>query len=391
MSRINCHSAFKHYDMFHSHGGDSINIGSNNTTIFNCSGHSGGFWSGVGLGLGNAFGSIFGGMFGNFGGFGGFGMGGFGMGGFGFGMGGFPMFGGLDFGNYLGYNIGGSSTRSNKSDSSDSSLPKKNVDYAKLNELFKRKNDILAKANPKLDELEKLKNDIESLKNSLDKVDDDNDRNYIKQLERGLDDAIANAKNDETVQKPAEVKPEADETTKPTEAKSATETANAPAAAQSTDDTENAPEDAQFNGKTIDEIKAMPTGELKEFLEALSPEDRAKVKAAFYLDGYKNYDGNTAVTKDNFKVVHDTGLGINADIINVVDVAADTPPKTITMKTTNKPQDVTYTYQGTKDGEYLYKSSVSEQIYVLQQHGEEFTLVQYKYHDGWNKVDVHQK
>ena len=85
MSRINCHSAFKHYEMFHSRGGDVINIGSNNTTIFNMGagfGNFGGgsFWSGLGYGLGNGLGSIFGGLFGgNMGGFGNFGFGGFGM------------------------------------------------------------------------------------------------------------------------------------------------------------------------------------------------------------------------------------------------------------------------------------------------------------------------
>ena len=82
MSRINCHSAFKHYEMFHSTGGDVINIGSNNTTIFNMgTGFGGGFWGGVGYGLGNAFGSVFSGMFGGgFGNMGGFGnFGGFGM------------------------------------------------------------------------------------------------------------------------------------------------------------------------------------------------------------------------------------------------------------------------------------------------------------------------
>ena len=85
MSRINCHSAFKHYEMFHNMGGDVINIGSNNTTIFNMGagfGNFGGgsFWSGLGYGLGNGLGSIFGGLFGgNMGGFGNFGFGGFGM------------------------------------------------------------------------------------------------------------------------------------------------------------------------------------------------------------------------------------------------------------------------------------------------------------------------
>ena len=59
-------------------GGDVINIGSNNTTIFNMGAGFGGgsFWSGLGYGLGNGLGSIFGGLFGgNMGGFGNFGFG----------------------------------------------------------------------------------------------------------------------------------------------------------------------------------------------------------------------------------------------------------------------------------------------------------------------------
>lgn len=66
MVRLNCHSAWQHYEMFHSRGGDVINIGSNNTTIFNMGGGfgSGNFWSGVGFGIGNSLGSIFGGLFG---------------------------------------------------------------------------------------------------------------------------------------------------------------------------------------------------------------------------------------------------------------------------------------------------------------------------------------
>ncbi len=94
MSRINCHSAFKHYEMFHSgHCGGGYSNTSNTIFNINCGGH-GGFWNGFGLGLGNALGGLFGG----------FGLGGFGFGGFGGGMGfGFPSFGG--FGN-LGGNWG---------------------------------------------------------------------------------------------------------------------------------------------------------------------------------------------------------------------------------------------------------------------------------------------
>ena len=187
MSRINCHSAFKHYEMFHSSGGDVINIGSNNTTIFNMgTGYSGGFWSGVGYGLGNAFGSVFSGMFGGgFGNMGGFGnFGGFGISPFG-------------FGNIFG---GASGISSGKSSGSDEGKGKvkdgvgsKNVDYAKLNKLFKRKNDLAEAKEPKLADLKQLKSDIDKLAKDLDGNDDGNDNDYIKQLRRGLDDKIKEA------------------------------------------------------------------------------------------------------------------------------------------------------------------------------------------------------
>lgn len=95
MTRINCHSAFRHYEMFHSGGCGGGNYGSifNTTYNINCGGH-GGFWSGVGYGLGNMLGGMFGGMF-NGGGM--FGMGG-NMGNM-FGGFGFPSFGG-GFGNF---------------------------------------------------------------------------------------------------------------------------------------------------------------------------------------------------------------------------------------------------------------------------------------------------
>lgn len=79
MTRINCHSAFKHYEMFHSgcHGGGNYGSIFNTTYNIDCGGH-GGFWGGFGAGLGNAFGNLFGGWFGGgmnmgFGGFGNFG------------------------------------------------------------------------------------------------------------------------------------------------------------------------------------------------------------------------------------------------------------------------------------------------------------------------------
>ncbi len=89
MTRIKCHSSFKHYEMFHSKSGGGNNYGSifNTTYNINCKGH-GGFWGGFGLGLGNAFGSLFSNWFG-----GGMSFGNFGMSGMSF-----PTFGGMNFG-----------------------------------------------------------------------------------------------------------------------------------------------------------------------------------------------------------------------------------------------------------------------------------------------------
>ena len=199
MSRINCHSAFKHYEMFHSRGGDVINIGSNNTTIFNMGAGFGGgsFWSGLGYGLGNGLGSIFGGLFGgNMGGFGNFG---FGMSPWA-GMGMFYI--SMGAGGY-----GGSNRVDSHSDGKgkvkDDSISNKNIDYAKLNKLFERKNNLLEAKEPKLTDLEKLKNDIDKLAKDLDGNDDGNDNDYIKQLKRGLDDKINELKGKEPATKPA--------------------------------------------------------------------------------------------------------------------------------------------------------------------------------------------
>ena len=93
--RLHCHSAFKHYQMYHRNCGNDYD-----NSVFNCTYNinggnicGGGFWGGILGGIGIGIGNMLGGLLG------GFGMGGFGMGGFGFGMGGFPSFfgGGMNF------------------------------------------------------------------------------------------------------------------------------------------------------------------------------------------------------------------------------------------------------------------------------------------------------
>ena len=178
MSRINCHSAFKHYEMFHSRGGDVINIGSNNTTIFNTGAGFGGgsFWSGFGYGLGNGLGSIFGGLFGgNMGGFGnfGFGMSPFGMGGFG--MSPFTNLFMTPFGGISGFNLLDRLTKSKdseegkgkvKNDNEDKHAECKDPDQKKINKFRDDVQDIQGLDNPdkakvkaKYDEIVKAKKD----------------------------------------------------------------------------------------------------------------------------------------------------------------------------------------------------------------------------------------
>ena len=173
MSRINCHSAFKHYEMFHSRGGDVINIGSNNTTIFNMGAGFGGgsFWSGLGYGLGNGLGSIFGGLFGgNMGGFGnfGFGMSPFGMGGFGFGM--------SPFG--LGNIFGGGSNRVDshsdgkgkvKDDNEDKHAECKDPDRKIINDLGSKVKDTIGNKDAKPADVKALYEKIKKAKTDSEK------------------------------------------------------------------------------------------------------------------------------------------------------------------------------------------------------------------------------
>ena len=379
MSRINCHSAFKHYEMFHSRGGDVINIGSNNTTIFNMGagfGNFGGgsFWSGLGYGIGNGLGSIFGGLFGG-------NMGGFGN--FGFGMS--PWAGMGMFYNSMGAGgYGGSNRVDSHSDGKgkvkDDSISNKNIDYAKLNKLFERKNNLLEAKEPKLTDLEKLKNDIDKLAKDLDGNDDGNDNDYIKQLKRGLDDKINELKGKESANKPETKVDGADNKGKV-----------APA-----DETGNVKDAAVGSTKFDDKLKEAGNDRNKLLAlindSSLTPEERAKAKAKYAETfGYTNYDGKDTINKDNMKLVTDTGLGSKADITTYVDVKqeAGSHPTEITMQTKNSKTKVTYKYVGVVDGEYIYESQSGKgQQYALQKNSNGYALVEYPYHKGFDVPDV---
>ena len=194
MSRINCHSAFKHYEMFHNMGGDVINIGSNNTTIFNMgTGFGGGsFWSGLGYGLGNGLGSIFGGLFGgNMGGFGnfGFGMSPFGMGGFGFGM--------SPFG--LGNIFGGGSNRVDshsdgkgkvKNDNEDKHAECKDPDRKIINDLGSKVKDTIGNKDAKPADVKAL---YEKIKKA--KTDSEKEPNHTETDKKDYENMLGTLKN----------------------------------------------------------------------------------------------------------------------------------------------------------------------------------------------------
>lgn len=380
MSRINCHSAFKHYEMFHSRGGDVINIGSNNTTIFNMGAGFGGgsFWSGLGYGLGNGLGSIFGGLFGG-------NMGGFGN--FGFGMS--PWAGMGMFYNSMGAGgYGGSNRVDSHSDGKgkvkDDSISNKNIDYAKLNKLFERKNNLLEAKNPKLTDLEKLKKDIDKLAKDLDGNDDGNDNDYIKQLKRGLDDKINELKAKEPANKTAAPETKVDD--------AGNKGKVAPA-----DETGNVKDDAAVGSTKFDDKLKEAGNDRKNLLAlindpSLTPEERAKAKAKYAETfGYTNYDGKDTINKDNMKLVTDTGLGSKADITTYVDVKQEvgSHPTEITMQTKYSKTKVTYKYVGVVDGEYIYESQSGKgQQYALQKNSNGYALVEYPYHKGFDDPDV---
>lgn len=391
MSRINCHSAFKHYEMFHSRGGDVINIGSNNTTIFNTGAGFGGgsFWSGFGYGLGNGIGSIFGGLFGgNMGGFGnfGFGMSPFGMGGFGFGMSPFGL------GNIFG---GGSNHVDSSSDgkgkvkdkNEDKHAECKDPDRKIINDLGSKVKDTIGNKDTKpadvkalYEKIKKAKTDSEKEPNhtETDKKDYENMlgtlKNYAKEKGWGDLDGDNFGIDDKKIVDNSEGK-------KPVQ--------EAPAKKDNT--IENA-----GNVKFDDKLKEAGNDRNKLLAlindSSLTPEERAKAKAKYAETfGYTNYDGKDTINKDNMKLVTDTGLGSKADITTYVDVKqeAGSHPTEITMQTKYSKTKVTYKYVGVVDGEYIYESQSGKgQQYALQKNSNGYALVQYPYHKGFDDPDV---
>lgn len=391
MSRINCHSAFKHYEMFHSRGGDVINIGSNNTTIFNMGAGFGGgsFWSGLGYGLGNGLGSIFGGLFGG-------NMGGFGN--FGFGMS--PWAGMGMFYNSMGAGGYGGSNRVDshsdgkgkvKNDNEDKHAECKDPDLKKINKFRDDVQDIQgldkpdkAKVKAKYDEIVKAKKDqddthkaentaaYDNLLEDLQKLADKNGWGKLDDKDFGIDKPVT--------------KPE----TKVDGADNKGKVAPA-------DKTGNVKDDAAVGSTKFDDKLKEAGNDRNKLLalindSSLTPEERAKAKAKYAETfGYTNYDGNDTINKDNMKLVTDTGLGSKADITTYVDVKqkVGSHPTEITMQTKYSKTKVTYKYVGVVHGEYIYESQSGKgQQYALQKNSNGYALVEYPYHKGFHDPDV---
>lgn len=171
--RIHCHSAYKHYHMFHNNSGSSYGNSVFNTT-YNFNGGTmcgGGFWGGLlggfGMGLGAGLMNLFGGLFGG------------GM--FGGGMSfGFPMFGGGLWGGYGGGSrVGDGAGGKDKSPKVKEKIVEKECkdkDGAIINKLRVELNTLKAKDNITQEEITALHAKIKKAKADSDehhKVDDD--------------------------------------------------------------------------------------------------------------------------------------------------------------------------------------------------------------------------
>ena len=426
MVRINCHSAFKHYEMFHSNNCGGSNYGSvfNTTYNINCGGHGGGFWGGFGAGLGNAFGNIFGGMFG--GGMSNFGFGNFGMGGFGMGGLTMPWFNSMGNFGWGGGNVGGANgTNSNNSSNSsngavdkDNALYntyKKQVDnaikdndattakklYDKIKKSHEKPEDPLNENMNKgayHDLMTTLEKKFPELKDGTDAAKDkkaDNDGKAVpKASTTGKQDVVAPPK----VDKDAEAKKAED--AKANEKSQNIANAGSLADLSKVDYNELTPEEKEkYIDKAIELAKsdATTSAALREALKGMPDEVRVKVKQSFYEAGYSNVK-ESEITVELLGKLQDV---IDASkIADFKNVTLGTPKKdsngkwTIPVKTYEDDNgkvhnlNVPYVQVEVVDGEVIFHGKQLTQKYVLQTDGKDLHLMQYKYHEGYGKGDV---
>ena len=422
MVRINCHSAFKHYEMFHSNNCGGSNYGSvfNTTYNINCGGHGGGFWGGFGAGLGNAFGNIFGGMFG--GGMSNFGFGNFGMGGLTMpwfnSMGNFGW-GGGNAGSVGNTNNNSGSNSSNGVNDKDNALYntyKKQVDNAikdndaksakKLYDKIKKSHE-----NPEdhvyedmnkgayHDLMTTLEKKFPELKDGTDAAKDkkaDNDGKAVpKASTTGKQDVVVPPK----VDKDAEAKKAED--AKANEKSQNIANAGSLADLSKVDYNKLTPEEKEkYIDKAIELAKSDATtpAALREALKGMPDEVRVKVKQSFYKDGFSNVnikDLNAETLKNLIEVID-----VSEAIPDFKNIKVGNPTKsgdnlwTIPMTSKNGGTHVNYIQVSInpEDGEIIFHGKQDSQKYVLQKDtNNKLHLMQYKYHEGYDEADVKAK
>ena len=355
MTRINCHSSLKHYEMYHSGCGGGRNYGSIFNTTYNidCNGHSG-FWGGFGYGLGNAFGGLFSGLFRGGMNFNCFGMGGFGMGGFGF-----PGFGGFNFGNFGVPSLGGIfGDRSKVSDSEDSekteSKEKKEADDKKDKEC----------EDP---DRQKLADHVASVKTLF--ADEQNlTPDKLKELYNKIKTDMESSK-DEPHHTTTDLK----------EYESLLNILNDKAKAKGWGEIESEDFGKSSSAATTDPAATDPA--------ATDP----AAKKQKYKTGFTNYDGKTELkdgdviqATDESDVTNPT-KNLDNKVSKITKSSSGKHPQTITIY---DKKTVIYTYKETRNGEFIYCSDQSNQEYVLQKNSNgKYELVQYEWHKGFGEKD----
>ena len=420
MTRINCHSAYKHYEMFHSRSCNSGNYGSIFNTTYNvsCGGH-GGFWSGVGYGFGNVLGNMFGGMFGNM--FGGMGLGNM-FGGMGFGN----MFGGFGFPSFGGFSgIWGGGNNSGACNCGNNS--KTNIDNSKFANLTGKINELSEKVSPDANEFLNLYKEIlnaKKLSDDVQKSDDnkvyDNLLNNVKIAAKkhgyeiidgkdGKEPTIVDNNTQGVQDEPAPTSPAQED---PVDGSVPSDNSDATQASVNGDKIQNSTsleelvsipyeqlseeEKSKYKEKCIELAKSTTPSNLQSLIKRLPDEVRKAVKEGFYKDGYKNVNPSdiTEVLLKNLKTIIDD----TAEIADFDDITVLNPTKsndnlwTIPIKSNKSSASVQYVQVSVDpvDGEIIFHGQQENQEYVLQQDTNgKLHLMQYKYHVGYGIADVH--
>lgn len=424
MVRINCHSAFKHYEMFHSNHCGGSNYGSIFNTTYNIScgnnGNHGGFWSGFGAGLGNAFGGLFTNMFGGMN-FGGMSLWGGGM--MPWGGATMPWFNSIgNNGGWWSNNANNNNTNNTNNDSSNSPVDK---DNAKYNELEKDVNELLKKAedNDSKKEAKKLYDEIKELyEKPLDPMNKKMNKgayhdlmttleNKFPELKEGTDAGKdKKADNDGKAKMPTTEKQEVAASAKPENAAAAKKAKEAKKAAEeAAEKLKNANSMDDLLGVDYDKLsdadKKNYQNKMRDFVNKMNASD-LKAKLANLDDAKRKlvlesiYDGAKNITEENFDQFVKEGATINVidhspemqDFLNAKITSVNNTTITITINTKSGTLTIPYNKDASKYGEMIFHGAKGNtQKYALQIKDNVLYLNQYKYHDGYKEPDIDDK